>query len=408
MTAKNFQELESYPVVLINHKGKQYKLAEAKILANSTEMIYRLVEPKLENDTKKIYYAVLESIKKINIKNRLKNKTTNESIEIISKIVESISKRMNLNVSEFERFEISYFVYKDFFRFGSLTPLFNDKNIDYIFCKKLGEPILVHHKNPNYGFLTTNIRFDSLFKFKNALENLKFVSKTIKPSPEFLGFFEDKTIEISDITGEFSIANIPKNYLDFKNIVNLGIISNSLATHLKNAVKHKNSVLIVGGNENFRAMILDVFVQMIEKNSKGVVFENSPKIVVPHAEFSRKVLPLYGADRNNIVRTHLMKNPEFVIAREIDELLDIVKNIRNNSQTFISMESSGLDDALERMNNIVHTPSLAYLDLILVLGDQGNGWPFVKEIYKVIEYNPSQRKIKLHPLFLSHSTEEHR
>ncbi len=399
MVAKNFIELESYPLLLFKKEGKEYVLSKAQILQSSEEIIYSIKEIELEKDEKRFYYKVLKRIKDKDAEGNLKKEDMQTFFSFASKEIISLAKEVNQELSDYEKIKISYHLYKNYCGFGEIESIWHDKNINFIFCEKVGFPIYVYHKNPRYGFLKTNLKFRSMYEFKNALINLKLKSKMIRDSPEFLGILDNKLIEISDIFNEMSIKTISRLPIAPKDLIKLGIAMPAMMNYLNKMIKDRASVLIIGGNDFQRTELLNSLALLVKKDSKTIVFENYPKIIVPQRNVFYKVLTPYKKKHKKIIDDYLRKNPDFVIADDIDELAPIVKNIKNECQTFVTLDAQTFDEAMNKLGRILPTPAIAFIDIIIIIRERGDGWPKIEEIYELYTYDFKSKKIKVSPVF---------
>jgi len=400
MKEKSLRELESYPLVVFNSDREKYKFADAKILIGATEINYFVDEIKLDKNERDIYFKVLRKIKKDDKEKNILRYDKKTAFDFILKEVRGASKKLNHYLSAYEEKRIAYFVFRNYVGLGEMEPLIHDKNIKYILCERPCSLIYIFHKNPRYGFLKTNIKFKNLFEFNTAFNNLKLRSKVIRNSPDFLGVFDnDKLVELSDTHNEISISTVSRIPISPKDMLNLKIATKSMLSYLSKIIKNKGSILIIGGNEYQRTEIANSLAFFVKKGAKTVIFEKYPNTIVPQEDLYKKVLTPYKKKHAAIIEYYLRKNPSFVIADGINEIKLVVKNIKKMCQTFITLDAQSFDDAMNKLNKKLPAPTIANIDVVILIRNGINGWPRIEEIYEISEYDAKLKKIKVTPIF---------
>ncbi len=399
MEETNVQEIETYPLVVFNYGGNEIKFAEATICNNSNELKYCVNEIELEEHESDIYYEILKRIKKIDKEKNLRKLSQQDAFRFIDYKIKETCHEMREDISTQEKTRIKYFLYKNYFGFGEIEPLFYDKDVKYIFCERPGLPIYIFHKNPRYGFMKTNIVLRSIREYKLISENLKLKSKKLRESPDFFGILEDKqVVEVSDSHREFSITRFSKMPTSPRDMVKLKLIRRDVLVYLYRIIKNRGSVLIIGGNSSQRIQLANSLALLTDKKLKAVIFEKTPSIILPHNDAYYKVLPLYEKKHKHVIKEYLRKNPELVISAEIETNKQTIKNIKHKCQTFITIEANDLDNAIKILNNEVPAPWISYIDVIVKI-KESIGWPRVDEIYEITAYDAQSKMLMISPIF---------
>lgn len=402
MEKKYFREIENHPILALTTNGEELSFSNAKILAAPDEMIYELSETGLEPDEKELYYSVFTKLKETDIEQNLIKMEKAQAIGFISRILE----REGLS-GKHQIKKLSYIIYKNYAGFGKITSLIEDPDIKYIFCEGLGFPVYVYHSNPRYGFLKTNIQIKKDFEFQNISKNLKIKSRKIHSNSDFLGvLYEKYLVELSKNNREISIKKVNKLPETPRDLVQLKIATPQMLSYLNIAIKNKASVLILGGTPSQRTNLLNSLALLVKSNKKTLSFENSPGLVVPQERWQSKILKLYKKNKISVVEYYLKKNPEFVIADNIEEIKPVISNIKNGCQTFISFNAESFDSAINQLYKKMPAPRIAFMDVVIVLSEKENGWPIIKEIFELHSFDFKTKKIRVRPVFFWNDQEQ--
>jgi flagellar protein FlaI len=400
MKNKNPIEIENHILVNLKWINEEYKIAEASIRITGDKLLYEVIESPLDKEEKDIYLKVLMDISKIDTERNLARYSKKAAFDFIARKIREIAKEKMKHITKHEEAKITYYVYKNYVGFGAIEPLLYDKNVKYIFCEKPGMPVYIFHKNPNYGFMKTNLRFKNNREYKNATNNIIIKSRAIREPPEYIGVFNNKLVEISGIYGDIQINEIEKLPLSPNDIVKLGIASSSEVRYLYNAIQKKASILIIGSTNSKRTEVLNALALMTRKDEKTVIFERFPNTTVSKTDFYTKVLPLYK-NPQSIIKKFIKKKPQLIIANDIKEeyLKPIINNIKNKCQTFISLDAVNLDSAMKKLSKYVPAPLISFIDIIIVVGEGKDGWPEISNIYEISEFDFNLGKLKITPIF---------
>ncbi len=278
LNKKSFQKVDSYPLVIFNIDGVEYKISEALILKDSNRCYYYLKEAELDKKEREIFYNILEKIKNSDKKEKLKNMDFNVFSKLISPKIRSESEEL----SKYEKVKLKYHLFKEYAGFGKIDSLLHDSNINHILCEGLGKNVKIYHTNPRYsGVLQTNIIFKSKKQIEDISKNLKIKSKKVRDTQRYLGFFKkDKKIEIRYDKNELSISKMSQMPHMPQNLIKMGVGSSKIFSYLKKVIDEEGTVLIVGSNPLNRITVLNSLA-MMSKKEHIVSLENFPGIALP-------------------------------------------------------------------------------------------------------------------------------
>lgn len=396
LNKKNFRTIESYPLVVFNIYGVEYKISEAFILTDSNTFHYYLKEVELDKKEKEIFYNILKKIKNSDKKEKLKNMDFNIFSKLISPKIRSESEEL----SKYEQVKLKYHLFKEYSGFGKIDSLLHDSNIKHILCEGLGETVKIYHTNPRYsGVMQTNIIFKSKKQIEDVSKNLKIKSKKVRDTQRYLGFMDkDKKIEIVYGKNEITISKISQIPQIPQNLIKMGVGSPKIFSYLKRIVDGEGTILVVGNNAINRITLINSLAMMSKKNDV-VSLENFPGISLPGKNWIQRILPMYKKQKK-VVKETIKKNPELIISSEIEDI-DKILNFASKNFCLISLNAPNLDKAMDLLEKIASTPAIANIEAVVVLSDGNNGWPIIKEIYEIYTYDKKTNKLRINPIFFN-------
>jgi len=158
---KNINILEN--IKDITKMNIKYSLIQPFAYANiywdekEKDLIYKVIEPSLENEEKEIYEKIKNNLTHyldIDI-NKLKSKE--EQLEYLKKKVVKIMEDLGIQLKPGQFTRIMYYIYKTFIGLDKIEPLMHDPLIEDIGCDGVGIPLYLTHKK--FGNLKINITY---------------------------------------------------------------------------------------------------------------------------------------------------------------------------------------------------------------------------------------------------------
>ena len=298
------------------------------------ELVYEVIEPKLDENEKKN----LERIKEIIIE-LLEVDITTIKEEKLRSLIEGLIKKaigiLNLKLNEESLKKIYYYVYRDFVGYNEIEPLLRDPYIEDISCSGTNLPIFVVHRI--FGTLKTNIVFNDINKLKN------FIIKLAQRTGRFVTYAEpileaalpdgsrvsaNFSEEVSTLGPNFTIRKFTEKPFSIIELIDLGTLDEEIAAYLWMLIQYKASALIIGGVGSGKTSLLTSLGQFILPEAKIVSIEDTRELRFVHEHWVPLVtrsgfgLPLpTGQKYGEVTLFDLLKesfrmNPEYVIVGE--------------------------------------------------------------------------------------------
>ena len=295
------------------------------------ELIYKIEEPKLSQNEKKIFIRVKRGLEEKLETSLSALETRQLIISYLEKKILSILGELGIRIKESEYKRIMYYVYRDFVGLNEIEPLMNDPYIEDIGCSGVGIPVFVVHSK--FGSIKTNL----IFKDENLLRNT--VVKLAERCGKYISYAEPlldgalpdgSRVNASftrDVTAKgptFSIRkfnSIPFSAID---LLDLKTVDLDILAYLWLALQYRKSILITGGTATGKTSFLNVIVSFIPPEDKIVSIEDTRELKLPHENWIPSVArPSYGFEEyGEITMFRLLKesfrqNPDYVIVGEV-------------------------------------------------------------------------------------------
>ncbi len=272
-----------YPLIPKDPKGgKVFAYAHIYFDQKGNELIYNIVEPALDDKTKRL----IENIKfyiqeKIDVNfAQVKGRTAEGYVtKLIENALRYFKERSRETVET-----VKYYVIRDFVGLEIIEPLMQDNNIEDISCDGVNIPIYVYHRDSKIGSIKTNIRFTD----RDALD--AFVSKVAERCGKSISVARpllDGTLpngsrvqatlgsDIARHGSNFTIRMFTENPLTPVDMVKYGTCDLKMMSYFWFLVERGASFLISGGTATGKTSFLNALSLFIKPQMKIISIEDS-------------------------------------------------------------------------------------------------------------------------------------
>lgn len=320
-----------YPLIPSRPKQGETVFAYADIYFDNkrNELVYNVVEPQLDEKSKKLVEEVKQyAQEKIDI-----NFAQVRKKEAIGRLEEIVEQAMNyFKVRDQKTREtIKYYISRDFIGLEKIEPILNDRNIEDISCDGADIPLYVYHRDPRLGSMRTNIVFnnkDELDMFVNKVaERCGKVISVARPLLDAAlpdGSRVQATLgsDIARRGSNFTIRMFTEKPLTPVELIKFGTCDLRMMAFFWFLVEHGSSVLVCGGTATGKTSLLNVLSLFIKPQMKIVSIEDTPELRLPHAhwvpEVARSPIAEEGkVDMFELLRESLRQRPDYIVVGEV-------------------------------------------------------------------------------------------
>ena len=285
----------------------------------------------------------------------------------------------------------------------ALKTLLEDDELEEIVFNGPSRGLQLYHRR--YGLCRTNARIEA----SDVPEVLSWLYEMMGyASPEFPvveGRLPDgsrvsvATAPVAVDGPYFSIRKFPRNPFTLRDLVKFGMMSPDVAALLSLYVDglgvRPANILIAGGTGSGKTTLLSSLAQLIPKQSRIVIIEDTPEISLEHPNMVRlTVTPIHferQVDMEMLLRASLRMRPDRLIVgevrgREAETLLAAMNTGHLGSMGTIHANTS--QEAIKRLTNPpmnVPPQMLAALDLIITTAKINTGSTTKRVILEISE-----------------------
>jgi flagellar protein FlaI len=283
---------------------------------------YYVDEPSIRDDE---HNAVSELVKEV-----LSPRISKISDDVLIQILKYIGRRRGIPEERFPT--ILYYVYRDIFKYGIITPLVsNSENIEDILCNGPDEIIYAVHRK--YGRLPTNICFNSEDELNRLIiAIIGRAGKTITRARPFEDVYLEDGRFAGILGGEVSLKSSftfrlrPKSPLTLTRLIDFGSMNPLMGAYLWLCAENIMPIMIAGGMSSGKTTLANAILAMLPPDSRIITVEDTPELHLPHANwiqlyprsslFTEKASEITLSD---LLRAALRHSGDYLVVGEIRE-----------------------------------------------------------------------------------------
>ncbi len=394
-----------YPLI------EPYAYAHIYFDKNTSNIIYEVVEPPLNEKEKEIYNIVSSEIKHLLIIKLSELKDINQVISYLERLYNFILSEYGIKINDENSYNrIFYYIFRDIYGYYKIEPLMRDPYIEDIECSGSNIPVFVVHRI--FGNLKTNIVL-------NEEEIINIIEKFTLRAGKHISYAEpllDATLPdgsrinatySKDITTRgptFTIRkfrDIPWSPIE---LIKINTAIPEIFAYLWLAVEYKKNIIIIGGTASGKTTFLNAISMFIPHNARVVSIEDTREIKLYHPNWIPSVVRSSSSMVDEISMFDLLKlsfrqRPDYVIVGEVrgEEAYVMFQGMASGHAALSTMHST---DVKSLINRLVSPPInlskylVELLNVVIIMRHDvsfGKNFRRVGEIDEIIRYNKYNR-----------------
>ncbi|MFB6200341.1 MAG: type II/IV secretion system ATPase subunit [Candidatus Nanohaloarchaea archaeon] len=403
-----------YPLIPSNPDKGETVYAWAYITwdEDAGELIYKVIEPEIDQRTQKILDKIQEILER-SFDVDFTDLETEDAAQYLNKQIDKIVDKYDISLSSQQREVIRYYAKRNFAGLGKLEPLMNDTEVEDISCDGENIPVYVYHRNPKFGSIKTNVEWNKEEELNSFVMKLaQRCGRSISVSEPLLdGSLPDGSrvqatlaTDIARKGSNFTIRRFTEDPLTPIHMMDFETENAQMMSYLWTLVEHEKSVLVCGTTGAGKTSQLNALSLFIRPEKKIVSIEDTPELRLPHDHWVPEVARSgFGSSAeeggevsmDDLLKESLRQRPEYIIVGEVrgEEAYILFQQMATGHTGLSTIHADSLDMLMDRLttNPINLSPSLIEtLDAIMLIKRIRRGDKYVRRItgiYEVEEYN---------------------
>jgi archaeal flagellar protein FlaI len=416
---------ETYNIVQTPTKMGVIPLAHANIMYNPelNQLQYNILEPKLDAKLTKVIDRTVEELHDRLEIDLGKADDIKKIYHYINKEIDGIWKMLNFKPKGTDSIKLKYHIFREAVGLGKIDAILRDPNIEDISCDGVGLPIYIYHRNPLYGEIRTNVKFDTKDELDSfAMRLAQKCNKTISiASPLTDGTLPDGSrvqitygTDIARRGSNFTIRKFFHTPLTPVDLITYGTTNALMLAYLWLAIEREKSILISGTTATGKTTLLNILSLFIEPNLKIVSIEDTAELQIPHTNWMPQVTRSgfgstgYGeVSMYDLLTAALRQRPDYLIVGEVrgKEANVLFHAMSTGHPGLSTIHADNVNAVIDRLTTRpidLPVSLLENLDLIIFIEKTRKGDKLIRRIDKIIEvegYDVEKKILKTNTVF---------
>ena len=412
---------ETYPLISTSIGEKQISLAYTNIkfdIENHT-LVYTLTEPMLNEYSQELVNKTVEELHE-NLDLEFGKLTDKLKIHAyLNKKIDEIWAKMGVVPAIDHAIKMKYYVFRQTLGLEKIDALMMDPNIEDISCDGVDLPIFIFHRNPLYGEMATNVKFDSKEELDSFCMRLaQKANRSISvANPLMDGALEDGSrvqitygTDIARRGSNFTIRKFFKTPLSPVDLMKFGTVDAITLAYLWFTIEREKSILIAGSTATGKTTFLNAVSLFIRPNDKIVSIEDTSELQLPHTNWLPQVTRAgfgpnkYGEiDMHQLLKSSMRQRPDYLIVGEVRgvEAEVLFQAMATGHPGLSTIHADTTEAVIDRLSNPpIELPLsvLQNLDIIIFLEKIKREGKFFRKLAKLVEvegFDSKEKELKV-------------
>lgn len=411
---ENYQEIDRYWV------NEPYAFIVILYNEDKNNHLYYIVEPELTEFEHTFLLEIKDRLRDVLLVEEIDEDDQNKEKVLESKI-RSIIQDYTIDITPPMLEKISYYIKRDFVRFGKIDALMKDDSIEDVSGNGHDVPIFLYHRA--YQNIATNVVYE-----EDALNS--FIIQMAQRSGKHISVAEpmvDATMpdgsriqmtlgtSVTAHGSTFTIRKFSDTPITPVDLVKWGTFSSESMAYLWLCIENNKSLIYAGGTASGKTSSLNAVSLFIPEKSKVITLEDTRELKLPHPNWIPSITrDSFTADERgavdmyDLLKAALRQRPEFLLVGEVrgKEALTLFQAMSTGHTTFSTMHADSVASAIHRLENPPISVPRTMIQALDIMSIQSQTYTKGKRVRRniklveIVDIDPNTRNIRTNDIFI--------
>ncbi|MDP2216084.1 MAG: type II/IV secretion system ATPase subunit [Methanolobus sp.] len=411
---EGYEEIERYWV------NEPYTFIVILYNEETNHHLYYVVEPELTDFEEVLLKEIRDRLRDVLLVEEIDEDTCNKETVLESKIW-SIIQDYTLEITSPMLAKISYYIKRDFIRFGKIDALMCDTTIEDVSGNGHDVPIFLYHRT--YQNIPTNIVYP-----ENELNS--FIIQMAQRSGKHISVAEpivDATMPdgsriqmtlgtcVTAHGSTFTIRKFSETPITPVDLIKWGTFSAEAMAYLWLCIENNKSLIYAGGTASGKTSSLNAVSLFIPEKAKVITLEDTRELKLPHPNWIPSMTrDSFTADERgavdmyDLLKAALRQRPEYLLVGEVrgKEALTLFQAMSTGHTTFSTMHADSVASAIHRLENPPISVPRSMIQALDIMSIQSQTYTKGKRVRRniklveIIDIDPNTRNIRTNDIFV--------
>lgn len=415
-----FKGLESYQEIERYWVNEPYAFIVILYNEEKNNHLYYIVEPELTEFEHTFLLEIKDRLRDVLLVEEIDEDDQNKEKVLESKI-RSIIQDYTIEITPPMLEKISYYIKRDFVRFGKIDALMKDDSIEDVSGNGHDVPIFLYHRA--HQNIPTNVVYE-----EDALNS--FIIQMAQRSGKHISVAEpmiDATMpdgsriqmtlgtSVTAHGSTFTIRKFSDTPITPVDLVKWGTFSSESMAYLWLCIENNKSLIYAGGTASGKTSSLNAVSLFIPEKAKVITLEDTRELKLPHPNWIPSITrDSFTADERgavdmyDLLKAALRQRPEFLLVGEVrgKEALTLFQAMSTGHTTFSTMHADSVASAIHRLENPPISVPRTMIQALDIMSIQSQTYTKGKRVRRniklveIVDIDPNTRNIRTNDIFV--------
>jgi flagellar protein FlaI len=415
-----FRGVEGYEEVERYWANEPYAFIVILYNEDRNTHLYYIVEPELTDFEHTFLLEIKDRLRDVLLVEEIDEENDDKEAVLDSKI-RSIIKDYTIEITPAMLEKISYYIKRDFVRFGKIDALMMDDSIEDVSGNGHNVPIFLYHRA--HQNIATNVVYEedelNSFIIQMAQRSGKHISvaepmvDATMPDGSRIQMTLGTSVTAHGST--FTIRKFSDTPITPVDLIKWGTFSSESMAYLWLCIENNKSLIYAGGTASGKTSSLNAVSLFIPEKAKVITLEDTRELKLPHPNWIPSITrDSFTADERgavdmyDLLKAALRQRPEYLLVGEVrgKEALTLFQAMSTGHTTFSTMHADSVASAIHRLENPPISVPRTMIQALDIMSIQSQTYTKGKRVRRniklveIVDIDPNTRNIRTNDIFV--------